>query len=42
MEKNQKIGRREMCQSLLFGSLLGFTALAQEGKTSTKPTAPIL
>ncbi len=41
MEKDQKIGRREMCQSLLFGSLLGFTALGQDGNKTTR-TSPVL
>ena len=41
MEKDQKIGRREMCRSLLFGSLLGFTALAQD-KSKTTRTSPVL
>ncbi len=40
----QKIGRREMCQSLLFGSLMGVTALAQERRppSPSSSTAPVL
>ncbi|MDQ4123135.1 MAG: carbonic anhydrase [Acidobacteriota bacterium] len=42
MEKDQKIGRREMCRSLLFGSLLGLTAVAQEKVTPGGRTSPVL
>lgn len=45
VEDKRKIGRREMCQSLVFGSLLGVTALAQQKQptpTTLPATAPIL
>ncbi len=38
----RKIGRREMCQSLFFGSILGVTALGQQKQPTTKATAPVL
>ena len=40
MDKTQKMGRREMCRSLLLGGAFGLTALAQD-KTSTR-TSPVL
>lgn len=42
MEKDQKIGRREMCRGLLFGGLLGLTAAAQEKVTPGGRTSPVL
>ena len=42
MEKNEKIGRREVCRCLLFGGLMGLTAAAQEKVTPGGRTSPVL
>jgi len=42
MEKNEKIGRREVCRGLLFGGLMGLTAAAQEKVTPGGRTSPVL